>query len=484
MRVPVMVCGLLITFALCCGPADGGCPDGTTIRITSDEEFNEGATWGDISDDGAIVVYTYDDSIYVHVRHTGQTTAIAATGTNFQSAISGNGRYVAFGSDGSYDPAHPSDDFHYYVYDRVDETYEMVTLDINDEPAAGFALAFGRPCFSYDGRYLAFESSLLDLVPIEGVNPGSVFVRDRDLNQTSLASATPAGDFSSAAAKYANISDDGRFVAFVGDADDLVADDVNGFSDTFLHDRQNGETALVSVATDGTQGDNDSRLGVALSNDGRYVAFHTYADNFFPDKFLGASDLFLRDTVANTTTLISISTDGKTGQNGFNPRMTPDGAYVAFLSVGEELVDDDRNLAWDVFLYDRAESTVELISRDTDGQQQFDPGNINIGVNFYTLGLTADGRTVTWSSGDDDLADGSTTNLFDLYLRRMQCPACPGDVHPPAGDGAVATTDLLALFGAWGSDDPTFDIAPPPDGDGIVDVVDFLLLLGAWGDCP
>ena len=164
--------------------------------------------------------------------------------------------------------------------------------------------------------------------------------------------------------------------------------------------------------------------------------------------------------------------------------MSPDGNYVAFLSFGEELVDDDNNAAWDVFIYDRIESSVKLVSRNTDGQQQLDPGNIYSFVNFYTLGLSADGQTFVWSSGADNLApaddgvvEGHANNLFDTYLRRIQCPPCPADVHPPAGDGVVAIPDLLALFGAWGTD------AGDVTGDGTTDVVDLLVLLAAWGPC-
>ena len=461
----------------------GSCPDGTTIRISVDEDPGGSATFASISDDGLIVAYSYDEQVYVLERLTGQTTNITTVGESYLPSLSGNGRYVAFASNGSYDPDYTSITFQYFLYDRMLGTYELLTLDTSGEPAAGTIFAAGAPSVSDDGRYIAFETRQTSLVTNPGINPGAVFVRDRQTGTTALISDTPDGCFSAGAARYPALSGDGRFVTFVG-ADDIVDEDANGFDDTFLHDTKDGETILVSVDTAGTQGNDDSSLGTAVSDDGRYIAFHTFADNFFPDAFLGASDVFLRDAVAETTTLVSKSLDGTTAQSGVNPRISPDGRYVAYISYGDDMSEDDTNEDWDVYVYDRLAATNELVSRNSDSDQQIFPGSIGIGINFYTLGLSADAQTVVWSSGAPNLVEPPTGNLFDLYLRRAQCPACAGDVHPPAGDGAVATTDLLALFGAWGSDDPTFDIAPPPDGDGIVDVVDFLLLLGAWGDCP
>ena len=87
-----------------------------------------------------------------------------------------------------------------------------------------------------------------------------------------------------------------------------------------------------------------------------------------------------------------------------------------------------------------------------------------------------------WTIGDGLGLDNDGDNLYDGD--DPDCGGmlpCPGDTN---GSGTVDTVDLLGMLGAWGSSDPTFDIAPQPDGDGIVNVVDLLLLLGNWGDCP
>ena len=91
------------------------------------------------------------------------------------------------------------------------------------------------------------------------------------------------------------ISDNGRYVAFESDAADLVDGDINGFKDVFRHDRVTGDTTLVSVHTDGTQG-NDHSTKASISDDGRYVAFLSYATNLVDDDTNNAWDIFVRDT--------------------------------------------------------------------------------------------------------------------------------------------------------------------------------------------
>jgi Tol biopolymer transport system component len=89
-----------------------------------------------------------------------------------------------------------------------------------------------------------------------------------------------------------SISADGRFVAFCSAAANLVAGDTNAVVDAFVHDRQTGATERVSVANDGTQA-NSASFGTSISGDGRRVCFTTDATNLggFPDAFW---DVFVR----------------------------------------------------------------------------------------------------------------------------------------------------------------------------------------------
>src|SRR5213595_159425 len=90
------------------------------------------------------------------------------------------------------------------------------------------------------------------------------------------------------------ISADGRFVAFASYASNLVPGDTNGVADVFVHDRQTGTTKRVSVNSAGTQGNGGSG-SPAISADGRFVAFSSYATNLVPGDTNGVVDVFVHD---------------------------------------------------------------------------------------------------------------------------------------------------------------------------------------------
>src|SRR5438132_1692287 len=154
------------------------------------------------------------------------------------------------------------------------------------------------------------------------------------------------------------LSADGRFVAFDSAATDLVAGDTNGVSDVFVHDRQTGTTERVSVASDGTQGNNASSYP-ALSADGRFVAFDSDATNLVAGDTNGATDVFVHDRQTGATERVSVTSGGGTQGNGNSggffafPALSADGRFVAFQSDATNLVTGDTNGATDVFVQDR-----------------------------------------------------------------------------------------------------------------------------------
>src|SRR5207244_2213095 len=110
-----------------------------------------------------------------------------------------------------------------------------------------------------------------------------VFVRDRQTATTERVSVAPDGTQGDAQSNGPAISADGRFVAFTSIATNLVPGDTNGVADAFVHDRQTGITERINVVTGGAQGNaaSGSTLGpsVAISADGRFVAFTSTASN-------------------------------------------------------------------------------------------------------------------------------------------------------------------------------------------------------------
>ncbi|MEN4030122.1 MAG: hypothetical protein PQ975_05955, partial [Methanobacterium sp.] len=103
-----------------------------------------------------------------------------------------------------------------------------------------------------------------------------------------------------------SISIDGRYIAFSSYASNLVAGDINGHKDVFVRDRLLNTTTLVSVSSTGEQGNGDSSQP-SISADGRYVAFTSYATNLVTGDTNGVSDVFVRDLLLNITERVSVS---------------------------------------------------------------------------------------------------------------------------------------------------------------------------------
>ncbi len=312
-----------------------------------------------ISADGRFVAFTSGAEILVHDRETGATTpaSVASDGTpanqwSSGAAISADGRFVAFRSSASNLVAGDTNDaFDVFVHDRVSGVTTRVSVTSAGAQTAGSAPE-EDPAISADGRYVAFTSSATDLVAGDTNGVSDVFVHDRETGATTLVSVasdgTQADDYSGNPA----ISADGRFVAFMSFAANLVAGDTNGCPDVFVHDRATGITTRVSVATDGTQGDRLSEIP-AISGDGRFVAFTSNATNLAGGDT--TYDVFVHDRETGSTTQVSVATDGTPGNWGGaseTPAISADGRSVVFTSLASNLVADDTNGYADVFVHD------------------------------------------------------------------------------------------------------------------------------------
>src|SRR5262249_43065840 len=154
-------------------------------------------------------------------------------------AISADGRFVAFSSTGGLTPGA---ELGVFVFDRLTRTIEHI-------PSGGLPNRTEGPALSADGRIMAFVSRAANLVPRDTNGGQDMFVFDRQMGTTERVSVSAAGDQAqgSRGSFSPSISSDGRFVAFVSDATNLVAGDTNNAPDVFVHDRQTGATELISV---------------------------------------------------------------------------------------------------------------------------------------------------------------------------------------------------------------------------------------------
>jgi Tol biopolymer transport system component len=203
---------------------------------------------------------------------------------------------------------------------------------------------------------VAFESFATNLVGMGNDNNGffDVFVHDRQTGTTTRVSVDSAGAEGDGDSSSCSISGDGRYVAFISDATNLlgVGNDNNGFFDVFVHDRQTGETTRVSVDSAGIEGDNNSNFP-SISDDGRYVAFESDADNLVADDNNGSTDVFVHDRQTGATTRVSVDLAGveDIGDSN-NPSISADGSSVTFQSDADDLVAGDTNFAPDIFVDD------------------------------------------------------------------------------------------------------------------------------------
>ncbi len=194
------------------------------------------------------------------------------------------------------------------------------------------------PWISSDGRYVVFSSSANDLVTNgNGQFRLNVFLYDQASNAMTLVSANASGNGGGNGDSLAGrVSSNGQYVVFQSDASDLLAGDTNGVSDIFVRDLQAGATLLVSVAADGSWANGASSEAV-MTPDGRWVAFVSAASNLVSGDTNRAPDLFVRDLVSGTTKRVSLRSAG-TNVVVTTPVITPDGRYVAFVSTATNMV--------------------------------------------------------------------------------------------------------------------------------------------------
>jgi tricorn protease-like protein len=149
------------------------------------------------------------------------------------------------------------------------------------------------PAISGNGRFVAFASGASNLVAGDTNDNSDVFVHDRETKKTKRVSVGSNGAEADGSSENPAISVNGRFVAFYSGASNLVAGDTNGASDGFVHNRETKETKRVSVRANGAQGDGDS-FAAAISGNGRFVAFVSGATNLVAGDTNNDYDVFVR----------------------------------------------------------------------------------------------------------------------------------------------------------------------------------------------
>jgi Tol biopolymer transport system component len=350
---------------------------------------------------------------------------------SFHASISADGRYVAFLSNSSNlvsgDTNAVADVF---VKDLLTGVVERASISTSGAQANA---SNGNAQISTDGRFVAFDSNASNLVAGDTNGWQDVFVRDRitgTLERVSVAADGTQANGLSGDSLAPSITPDGRYVVFLSLASNLVAGDTNG-GDIFIKDRTTGAIERVSVTHAGVQANAYLTYGTSVSADGRYVAFDSTASNLVPGDTNGGSDVFVKDRLTGAIERVSVAADGTqaTGLGGnahsYRPILSSDGRFVVFESIASNLVPDDTNLHFDVFIKDRVTGAIERVSENASGAQSnfFDS---------YVPAMSADGNHVAFMSKAPDLVPLDTNAAFDIFVSSN-----------PLSSGAAGGTDTV-----------------------------------------
>jgi Tol biopolymer transport system component len=317
---------------------------GTTIKVS---EPGTGGRQPSMSADGRFVAYegAVGGGLYLKDLLTGTLTQVSNPGLSlsFPSASSGqnlsaNGRYLVYYGSAATTVGSA------YVYDAQTSAHTLVSLGANGLPVPLGTVngtVADYVAISGDGRYVFWDTD--GSVYVTGTDPVN-----RDIIRRNWRDASPVnervsigdgGDQSSptgGAAYEGSVSATGEVIAFQSYATNYVSSDANGATvDVFLRRPALNQTKLGSLGPNGLQFTSDS-LTPHLSYDARYLAFVTSAGLVAGDGN-NASDVYIRDTIANTTFLLSANVTllGTTAAGGFNPYIAARVGYAAFESDGQ-----------------------------------------------------------------------------------------------------------------------------------------------------
>jgi uncharacterized repeat protein (TIGR01451 family) len=275
-------------------------------------------------------------------------------------------------------------------------------------PSDGEALV---PSVSADGAMVAFFSTATNLHPADTDAGPDVYVKNVRTGEVVLVSRAAGGAKGNGDSRLPVVSPDGKRVAFVSEATNLHPAGVPG---VYVKDLATGALELASVTQAGAPA-NAGADRVALSADGRRVAFSTPATNLDPRDSVADFDVYVKDLDSGRLTLASLSASGEKRVGLFGslaPSLSADGSRVAFHSDAAGLHPDDGDQTGDVFVRDLQTGQLVLASTNDEGAK----GN----GQSSAPSLAGDGRKVAFVSFATNLDPALTVNgLAAIYLKDL-----------------------------------------------------------------
>jgi Tol biopolymer transport system component len=374
-----------------------------------------------ISADGRYVVFT-TRNLFVRDRETAETENLTLLPENggycHAPSITPDGRFVTFTTDASTlvigDTNGTRDVF---LVDRLAHTTERVSISSSWRQGDGDSMSADM---TPDGRYVVFDSDSANLVPGDDNGIADVFLRDRRTATTERVSISLSGRSPNGPSYLASISADARYVVFLSYATDLVAGATGEFEKVYLRDRLAGTTELVSLNMTGQTHWDTAWHAPSISADGRFVAFSWSVCDMCLRR------LYVRDRAQGVTELVSVSSEGADGnRDSYNPCISADGRYIVFDSDATNLVLGVPPVVGDMYLRDRLNRTTERVSVDWRGR----PGNAYSGNWLLSAPcrnrVSPDGRFVAFLSYATNLVPSGGSSNGEIYVRDRAHPDHP-----------------------------------------------------------
>ncbi len=345
---------------------------------------------------------------------------IGANGPSFSPVMSANGQRIAFASFASNLTAGDTNGMSDVFVRQGRDPLQLVSVGFGGVPASGPSY---DPDISADGTRVVFVSEADNLVAGDANKQADVFVADLRTGVISLISKNNGDGPVNGRSALPAISANGRYVTFTSGGSNIVEKDTNGVTDVFLRDLQRELTERVSVGNTGRQ----QRRSVAppflqvsdISDDGRYVAFDSDADNLTANDTNRHTDVFLRDRDRRTTELVSASSFNVQGNNdSFAPRLSADGRLLTFESFATNLAAGDVPRE-DIFMRNLRQGTTSVVNVTASGLPR---GPEQVPQLLQRPALSNDGNVAAFSSTSTNLVDGDGNAVEDVFIRRTDAP--------------------------------------------------------------
>jgi Tol biopolymer transport system component len=413
------------------------------------------------------------------VSHAATPTTTVADSASMAPSMSADGRFIAFNRLPLSSPGELGDG-EVLLYDRL--AGSLTPIAPGDEPTV-----------SADGSSIAFVSVSQRVIPgqvdVNGVQP-DVFLYSRATGRIVLVShaagrpLTTANELSFFPSPL--ISADGRYIAFISLATNLVPRQFSRGFALFVYDRTSGAVTLASRRRDSPTASTNGLQTATMSADGRFIAFDTYAvDQVSGQVDLNAGpDVFLFDGKSGKTLLVS-SRSGAARNTGNGPSYTPaisaDGSQIAFYGTARDLVAGVRDLndGEDLFLYAVGQRTSAVATLHAPGL-----ASVSADADSFLRALSADGPWVLFEGSAVNLVPGqvdgngqSDVFLYDhttrqnLLVSRSSAAAATAG-NGPSYQGALSADGRFVAFTSYATNlDPTVtDYIDPGSGQRRFDV--------------